>query len=120
MDIPLGKKSHKIMIPQILTTNQTKYFLGGLFDTDGGIRGNTIGYCSASKNIILEINEYLKSIKIENSVDSWINKKYQKEYYGIRIKKSSINNFLKTIPLKNLKKLERIRGGAGAVKRARD
>ncbi len=117
--IPLGKKSDKIIIPKNLTKEQTKYFLGGLFDTDGGIRRNSIGYCSASKQIITEINQYLNSIKIENTIDSWINKKYQKEYYGIRIKKSSVNNFLKTIPLKNIKKLEKICRDAGVVKRVR-
>ena len=120
LEIPLGKKSDKIIIPSKLTNNQINYFLGGLFDTDGGIRGHSIGYCSASKQIITEINTYLNSIKIDNTSDSWINKKYQKEYYGIRIKKSSINNFLKTIPLKNIRKLEKIRRDAGVVKRARN
>jgi hypothetical protein len=119
LEIPLGKKSNKIIIPSQLTNNQIKYFLGGLFDTDGGIRRNSIGYCSASKQIITEINKYLKSIKIDNTIDSWVNKKYQKEYYGIRIKKSSVNNFLKTIPLKNIKRLEKIRRDAGVVKRVR-
>ncbi len=120
LKIPLGKKSDIIKIPDFLTKEQTKHFLAGFFDTDGGIRGRGIGYCSASKQIITEINQYLDSIKIKNSIDSWINKKYQKEYYGIRIKKSLINSFIKTIPLKNTKKLEKIRRDAGVVKRARD
>jgi hypothetical protein len=119
LEIPLGKKSDKITIPSKLTNSQINYFLAGYFDTDGGIRGHSIGYCSASKQIITEINQYLNSIGIENTIDSWVNKKYQKEYYGIRVKKSSVNTFLKTIPLKNIRKLEKIRRDAGVVKRVR-
>ena len=119
-EIPIGKKSDKIIIPSTLTKRQIKYFLGGLFDTDGGIRRNSIGYCSSSKKIINQIYNYLNSIGIENTKESWINKKYNKKYYGNRIRESSINKFLKTIPLKNIKKLEKIRRDAGAVKRARD
>jgi len=120
LDIPLGKKSDTVKIPNNLTEKQTNYFLAGLFDTDGGIRRNSIGYCSASKELMNQIHNHLNSIEIENSKESWINKKYNKEYYGNRIRKSSINTFLKTIPLKNIKKLEKIRRDAGVVKRARN
>jgi hypothetical protein len=108
LDIPLGKKSDIIKIPNNLTEIETNHFLAGLFDTDGGIRRNSIGYCSASKKLISQIHNYLNSIGIENTKESWVNKKYDKKYYGNRIIKSSISRFFKTIPLKNNKKLKKI------------
>ena len=109
LDIPLGKKSRKIFIPKnIKDKEEVNHFIAGFFDTDGGFRGNSIGFCSASKRIIKEVSEYLNSINIENSTECWINKKYDKEYYGMKIRKKHIHRFLKAIPLKNSKKLDKI------------
>jgi hypothetical protein len=123
-EIPTGKKSDILFIPKkIKNSEYLMHFLAGLFDTDGGLRRGSIGFCSASKQLMEDVSVCLSKTDIENSKDSWINKKYNKEYYGLRIKKSKIQRFIETIPLKNYNKLIKITnrcGSAGAVKRARD
>ena len=91
LEIPNGNKCSSVSVPRpILSSKQLQWsFLAGLFDTDGGIRGNTIGYTSASRNLIEETSQILNNLKIAHNVESWINKKYSKRYYGIRIKRKS-------------------------------
>lgn len=108
--IPTGKKSDIIKIPKIIKNNKEylKHFIAGFFDTDGGFKGNSIGFCSASNQIIDELITYLIRFKINSSKDKWINKKYNKEYYALKIRKVDIAKFIETIPLKNKEKLDKI------------
>ncbi|MDO8626926.1 MAG: hypothetical protein Q7K42_00540, partial [Candidatus Diapherotrites archaeon] len=49
-EIPRGKKSHKIVVPQLILNSNIgikKAFLIGVFDTDGGKRRNGLGLTSA-------------------------------------------------------------------------
>jgi hypothetical protein len=48
------------------------------------------------------------ALDIKHSLEKWFNKKYSKTYYGIRLKKNEIDNFLNILPLRNFEKLERI------------
>lgn len=41
-------------------------------------------------------------------LDKWINKRYKKEYYGIKISKKEIDKFLNELPFQNKEKLGRI------------
>ena len=108
-EIPAGKKSDRIFIPNwIKNDSNLKYFLAGYFDTDGGLRRGSIGFCSASKQMITDTKKCLEQMKIQSSLDRWINKKYDKEYYGLRIIKKDVIKFYKTIPLKNQDKIGRI------------
>ena len=119
-EIPLGKKSNIVFIPNhVKYSKNLKYFLAGLFDTDGGVRRGSIGYCSASKKLVSDISTCLLSFGIESTTEEWINKTYNRKYYGLRIRNKYIQKFLETIPLKNKNKIEKIRRGAGVVKRAR-
>lgn len=108
--IPNGKKSDKVLIKEDLKTNENlKYLLAGLFDTDGGFRRNSIGYCSASEKITLDIKECLSKFKINSTTERWLNKKYNKYYYGLVISKKDLPQFFETIPLKNKEKLDRMK-----------
>tara|TARA_Y100000310_G_C20502428_1_gene724673 strand:- start:584 stop:988 length:405 start_codon:yes stop_codon:yes gene_type:complete len=111
MEIPRGKKSSIVFVPEKIkkaSLEIKKYFLAGYFDTDGGFRGSTLGFTTASKRLNLEVSDLLVEFNIGHSLDSWVNKKYKKEFYGIRIRKKEIDNFLNTFPFQNREKLVRI------------
>ena len=127
MQIPKGAKSSKVFVPSIIKNSPEKikkYFLAGYFDTDGGFRGTTLGFTTGSKYLSEDISRLLEELNISHLPDKWINRKYNKEFYGIKIKRSEIDNFLSLLPLQNKEKLGRIYlrfrcGGAGAAKRDR-
>ena len=109
LSILAGKKSDNVRIPKKIMMKPELYpfVLAGLYNTDGGSRGNTIGFCSANKLLIKDIKDNLQKIPIESSQDSWINKKYAKEYFGIRIKKNDIDKFIRRTPIISNTKLKR-------------
>ncbi|PLW79862.1 hypothetical protein C0585_05545 [Candidatus Woesearchaeota archaeon] len=111
MEIPKGKKSDIVKVPTAIINSDSNIrlnFLAGLFDTDGGFRGGTLGFTSASKKLILDISVLLNELKIRHMCESWINKNYNKQFYGIRIKKNQIDKFLNTVPFRNFEKRRRI------------
>ena len=112
LDIKPGNKSSSVSVPIKIKKSSRdikKYFLAGLFDTDGGFRSHSIGYTTASKKLNQEVGFLLTELSIKHKKESWNNKKYNKKYYGLRLAKSEINTFLKEIPLQNKEKLIRIR-----------
>lgn len=127
MQIPAGNKSFIVFVPPRIMTgsnNLKRYFLAGYFDADGGFRGHTLGFTTASKKLNEGISNLLEYFKINHVKEKWNNKKYAKDYYGIKIKKKEIDSFLNLLPLQNEEKIIRIRerfpcGDAGAVKRDR-
>jgi intein/homing endonuclease len=128
MCIPAGAKSSIVFVPDVIKNSSDtikKYFLAGYFDADGGFRGKSLGFTTASKRLWDDIKNLLDYFNIFYSNDIWINKKYNKKYYGIRLKRKEIDNFLNIFPLQNKEKLDRInqrflRGDAGVAKRACD
>ena len=54
------------------------------------------------------VSKLLDEFKFLYSKESWINKKYDKEFFGIRLRKKEIDKFLKVLPLQNKEKLIRI------------
>ena len=111
LGIPSGKKSQIVKVPELILNSDIelqKQFLAGYFDTDGGFRGGTLGFTTASHNMQKDVSKLLDELKIRYSLEKWFNKKYSKTYYGIRLKKSEIDNFLNILPLRNFEKLERI------------
>jgi intein/homing endonuclease len=111
LGIPAGAKSQKVQIPDKIKNSQKiikKHFLAGLFDTDGGFRGRSLGFTTASKKLNEDVSGLLSDFSIKHSVENWKNKKYNKYYYGIRMYSCEIDNFLKVFPLKNREKLIRI------------
>ena len=111
MEIPRGKKSSIVFVPSKINNSSKEIkrsFLAGYFDTDGGFRGHTLGFTTASKKLQQGLSKLLSEFKITHSIEEWINKKYDKEFYGIRISKKKMDKFLKTFPLQNKEKLIRI------------
>ncbi len=127
MEIPKGAKSSIVFIPSNIKKSSEeikKYFLAGYFDTDGGFRGKTLGFTTASEKLYGDVSKLLDEFYILHSTEKWINKKYNKEFYGIKIKKSEIGKFLNLLPLQNKEKIKRINqrfkcGDAGVAKRDR-
>ena len=106
LKIPSGKKSGEAFIPKEILKNKEylRYFIGGLFDTDGGKRGHTIGFTSKSRLLIDQLSKELTKLEISHLKESWKNKKYNRYYHGIRLHKKSIDTFLNTFPLQNINK----------------
>jgi intein/homing endonuclease len=111
LGIPAGAKSAIVEIPASIKNSSEeikKHFLAGLFDTDGGFRGETLGFTTASKNLSKDTGEMLNEFLIKHSSERWKNKKYNRYYYGIKIHRTEIDKFLKTFPFRNKEKLIRI------------
>jgi intein/homing endonuclease len=109
LEIPAGKKSNIVQIPHKLLSSMKlqKHFLAGLFDTDGGIRSNTLGFTSASQQLMKDTSKILSTFRIKHNLESWLNKKYSTYYYGLRISLKDTDRFLNEFPIKNKNKLKK-------------
>lgn len=79
MGIPAGAKSSVVSVPANIKYSDLsikRYFLAGLFDTDGGLRRNSIGFTTASRELILDVSDLLKEFSIKHTLEQWNNKKY--------------------------------------------
>jgi intein/homing endonuclease len=88
-EIPRGRKSGIVKVPEkIMKSNLRikKAFIEGVFDTDGGKRRRGFGLSSASKEFRDGMVELLSELKIFAYKDEWVNKKYNKKYYGLYFK----------------------------------
>ena len=128
MGMLAGKKEGLVIPKKIVDSNSIikREFISGLFDTDGGFRGGSLGFTMKSKILRDEVIEIISSEDIKVSPDNWISGYNGLKYYGLRISKNDIVNFLNRFPLRNPEKLMKINrrffnscGSAGAVKRAR-
>ena len=120
LGIPSGKKCFSVDIPtKILSSPSLQHhFLAGLFDTDGGVRGKTVGFTSASKKLILDTSRILDDWNILHHTESWKNKRYNTFYYGIRIKAKDNDKFLNGLPLRNNEKLKKVFRHADVLERS--
>lgn len=99
--IPAGAKSRSVVVPERvkLASDEIKQcFLAGIFDTDGGKRGGTIGLTSASLKLVCDIQDLLLQFDILSTFDVWWNRKYERFYYGLRLRRQSIDTFLRNVP----------------------
>jgi len=127
MGIPRGNKSSIVCVPKKIMSASIAVknaFLTGYFDADGGFRGGTLGFTSASHKLLQGVSSLLTENEIQHSEERWINKKYRKEFYGLRISKKQIDTFLNRFSFQNKNKLDKISsrffcGGAGVAKRDR-
>ena len=114
LGLPKGKKAEAVSISKIIdktkgSTELRKQLIAGIFDTDGGLRGQSIGQCTASKKLRDDLVELLKEQGIHARAYEWTNKKYNKKYYEWKIKKhATIKEFLDKIPLRNTNRLNKI------------
>ncbi len=109
--IPSGKKSGTIFVPQQIQEALQpikRDFLAGVFDTDGGFRGKSLGFTTKSKVFRDGLYLLLEEFEIKCYKEEWLNKKYNKNYFGLNISKSDIVRFLNEIPIRNHEKLKRI------------
>ncbi len=126
LEIPNGAKSFVVFIPPVIMRGSKlikRYFMAGLFDTDGGIRGKGIGFTTASMRLQADVLIILNEFEITHFKEQWINKKYNRTYYGIQIRGTGIGKFLNTFPVVNTHRLAKFNhlfcGDAGAAKRDR-
>ncbi len=88
-NIPRGKKSEIVRIPEIILNSNKSIksaFLIGIMLTEGGKRKRGYGLSTASKKLWVDLIKLFSDVGIKVLVDKWIYKKYQKEYYGISFK----------------------------------
>ncbi len=112
LGIPSGAKSSKVFMPDLIKKSSTaikKHFLAGYFDTDGGFRNKTLGFTTASVRLNDDISDLLDELKICHIKESWMNKRYDKRFYGIQIRRNEIDIFLNTCPFRNKQKLKNIK-----------
>lgn len=127
MKIPIGNKSSIVHVPSKVVESSfevKKHFLAGYFDADGGFRGGSLGFTTASERMQNDVSSLLNEFKILHSTEKWVNKRYDKVFYGIKLRRCEIDKFINSFPLRNASKLNRIIqrfkcGDAGAVKRDR-
>ena len=89
-EIPIGKKSHIVKVPEFIKTSDKqiqKSFLQGIMLTEGGKRRRGYGLSTASKILQEELSILFINIGIPTTKDKWTYKKYKKEYYGLIFKK---------------------------------
>ena len=104
LGIPMGSKSRRVTVPEKIlrgSDSLKRAFLAGLFDTDGGFRGGTIGFTTASRLLRDRVALILAEWEFEFSIEQWLNKRYNREYYGLKIRKKEVDRFLKEIPLQD-------------------
>ncbi len=87
LEVPRGKKSHLIFVPDLIKNASEQIrlaFLEGVFDTEGCIRRKGLRVTSASKQFRDDLCELMISLGEKGWKDEWINKKYNKKYYGLQ------------------------------------
>lgn len=123
LKIPFGKKSRVVSVPdQIIkgSVSIKKAFLAGIFDTDGGLKGNCIGITTASKIMCDGLVSLFSDLGFTCRISSWVIKNYNWRYYAVSLYRRDIDRFLKEIPLRDEGKRQAIfnrfiRGRSGAV-----
>lgn len=106
LEIPCGKKSEKVKIPECVKENQEclRMFISGLFLADGGRKGKRISFTCMSSKLSLGIKESLNRFNIFPFTSKWIHNKSKKTIFDVIIgKRDDINRFKDTFPLVTLK-----------------
>jgi len=104
MGIPKGNKCRVVRVPELIRKSGPsikRFFLAGYYDTDGGRRGSTIGFTSASNQLIEDVSLLLDELGYCHNNEVWVNRKYGRQYFGIRLARKSIQKFLNEVPVQN-------------------
>lgn len=104
LGVPAGKKSRVVTVPEPILTGSNsirKAVLAGIFDTDGGLKGNSIGITTASKMMCDQLTLLFSDLGFQCRVSSWVIKNYNWRYYALSLYRRDIDRFLKEIPLQN-------------------
>ncbi len=92
-EIPIGRKSHIVSVPQIILKSNKSIksaFLIGIMLTEGGKRRRGFGLSTASKKLWGDLIYLFNDVGIKVLIDKWVYKKYKKEYYGLSFKKENL------------------------------
>lgn len=119
-EIPTGKKSNSIKIPDLIkssTTENKKNFLAWFFDTDGGLQGGAFGFHIASKQLRDEITLLLRNLGFEPTVRNCFNGNQNKTYFQLSLTKKETKKLLTTIRLRNKAKAAALSKAAGVAER---
>ena len=96
--IPKGNKSKIVIIPKLIkntTLKNKRSLLIGLFVADGGKRHNKkVGLTTSSEILRNDVSNILNDLKITNGKEKWLNKKYEKEYFGLYFKRENLQKIL--------------------------
>ena len=99
------KKSNSELSDQFL-----KFFVRGLFDTDGSVDTYRITLKCISKNLIRQTSSILDKFGITNFVRLVRDKRANcRDCYEVKIKKDSMGKFLEIIGLSNPRKLKKLK-----------
>ena len=95
-NIPRGKKSDFVKIPEEIHKAKDSIkaaFVIGLLAAEGSRRGeHSVRICSASQDLLIGTKKLLLDLKIPSKTESWINKKYKKQYYSLSFKRTYLRS----------------------------
>lgn len=97
-EIPSGKKSHIVKIPEYIKNSKEKIkiaFLEGIMATEGGKRKRGFGLSTASKKLWEDLIILFEEVQIPVLRDFWEYKKYKKKYYGISFRKEHMKKLMR-------------------------
>ena len=102
MNIPSGKKSGIVRVPVSILRRPCLHaaFLSGYFDSDGGVSGRTIGWTSASKQLLEDVSWMLSVQGVRSQLSSWTHKN-GRSYFVLRVHRSYASSFLNELCLLN-------------------
>ncbi len=106
--IPKGKKSDIVNVPYIIkNANKTikSAFLLGIMATEGGKRRRGFGLSTSSKKLWVDLYQLFKEMEINIKKDTWIYKKYNKEYYGLLFKKEELPKLIENCKDRNIQRI---------------
>ena len=90
-----------------------RYFVRGIFDTDGSVQSRRVRVKCISKNLMLQVSDILTQNQIANSLRLVKDKRDNcHDCYEITIGKEQINRFQRIIGLSNPRKLKKLKGGS--------
>ena len=104
-EIPYGKKSETVKIPEIIKKNKNlhKDFIEGLFLADGGISNKSIIFTSISKELSEGVSEILRNKEIEVVLHRFLNKKFNRIFYESYIRGENVRKFKFLFPNTSIK-----------------
>ena len=102
----IGRKARIATVPK-MPKKYYKYFLAGLFDTDGGKKGSGFGLCTASKYLALFCINMFKKYNIPFNSCPWRYKDHI--YHQVYVRKRDMGKVLKTFPIRHVDKIHFIK-----------
>ena len=94
-NVPIGKKSHIISMPNRLNTQEKAQLFIGYFLADGGFRQKGLGITSKSSKIIDDLEILFNELNLKSTKEKWYNKKYKGWYYSIKFKTQQLTELLR-------------------------